>query len=568
MVRSPAALIPESTVVREHLLELRGLAAELLPDDAIAELDDAIARLGHAACNVAVLGEFKRGKSTLVNALVGHALLPTDVLPLTRVITVLRHGDRGRVLVQDPAGVEEERPFRDLRSLIAEPATPEAASVIVELPDDLLARGVRIVDTPGIASMSTDNTVATEAFLSRVDVALCVLAADQPLSAAERELAGSLLKRGSRLLFAVNKIDRIEADDRPKTLAFVADRLRDLTGSDADAICVSARTGEGVADLRARLIALADADLADVVARSIGALGATLATSAAHAARLQAAALRLPAEELEARASRLEDRVAALQRAHADTRDLLDRGVERALTTDVDQPLTRFATEHRAALEQDLTNVAATLGKCRPRRLATELDAWTDERIREEFRTLAPRYATAISHELRILESRHAAKIVDILNSVRAAAESALSTDLTAMPSVIGLRRPPAFTFRLEDPDDVLDQLIDAGRGLLPGALGRRLVMRAARERLVAMADRHAGRLRSTLAESVRDATHEHSDELDKTVEQACAAIRLAIARARESQADAHQLTEARLRDLRARERRCRELAVELSDDA
>jgi small GTP-binding protein len=565
MVRSPAALIPESTVVREDLLGLRGLAAELLPDDAIAELDDAIARLGHATCNVAVLGEFKRGKSTLVNALVGHAHLPTDVLPLTRVITVLRHGDRGRLLVRDPDGAEEERPFRELRTLIAEPTTPDAASVIVELPDDLLARGVRIVDTPGIASMSTDTTATTEAFLGRFDVALCVLAADQPLSAADRELTTSLLKRGSRLLFAVNKLDRIEADDRPKMLAFVADGLRELTGSDGEVIALSALTGEGVGDLRNRLIALADADLADVLARSTGALGATLATSAAHAARLQVAALRAPAEELEARASRLEDRLAALERAHDDTRGLLDRAVQRALATDVDQPLTRFAAEHRAALEEDLSGAAAALGKCRARRLATELDAWIDDRIREEFDVLAPRFAKRIGHELRILQSRHAARIAEILDSVRAAAESTLSADLTTMPVAIAVRRPPAFTFKLDDPDDALGRFIDAGRGLLPGALGRWFVMRAARERLVAMADRHAGRLRSTLAEGVRETMHDYGDELETTVDQACAAIRTAIAVARESHAEVHELTEARLHDLRVGESRCRELGAELS---
>ena len=89
MAHSTAAVAPTAGV-RERLVELRALAHELLPRDSLADLDDAIARLDGVRCNVAMLGEFKRGKSTLVNALIEHAVLPTDVLPLTAAITVVR----------------------------------------------------------------------------------------------------------------------------------------------------------------------------------------------------------------------------------------------------------------------------------------------------------------------------------------------------------------------------------------------------------------------------------------------------------------------------------------------
>jgi hypothetical protein len=89
--------------------------------------------------------------------------------------------------------------------------------------------------------------------------------------------------------------------------------------------------------------------------------------------------------------------------------------------------------------------------------------------------------------------------------------------------------------------------------------------MRSARERLLAMTDRHAGRLRSTLTEGVREATRDYADELERTVELACAAIRMAIARARESHAEADDLAQARLRDLATQQERCRALAAELS---
>ena len=568
MAHSSVAAVRPTDAVREYLLELQALADGLLAPDSLADLDDAVARLGDARCNVAVLGEFKRGKSTLVNALVEHALLPTGVLPLTAAITVLRHGARPRLVVRDTHGDEDERPFPELAGLVTdagEGGNRRVATVTVELPDDLLARGVQIVDTPGIGSIHAHNTTMTERYLGRVDVAIFVLAADQPLNAPERELIATVAESGARLLFAVNKVDQLEPGDRTATLHFVTDGLQALLGADPHVLAVSARTGEGVPALRQSLMALADSELGDVLARAGGVRGANLAGSAAHAARLQGAALRLPLDELRERARELETRLTELEHAHQDARDLLARGTERALAASVDEPLTRLAKDRRSALDDELSSVAAaTLGGARA--LAAELDAWIDERTREEFAALVPRYAHQISSELRVLESRHAARVTEILNHVQAAAQNALNTDLTTSPASAGLRRPPAFTFKLDDPDDMLVRLTAAGRALLPRPLGRRLVTRAARERLLAMTDRHAGRLRSALTERVREETREYGDELQAAVSAACDAIRVAVARAREDHADHHQATERRLSDLAAREQRCRELAAALQE--
>jgi hypothetical protein len=100
-----------------------------------------------------------------------------------------------------------------------------------------------------------------------------------------------------------------------------------------------------------------------------------------------------------------------------------------------------------------------------------------------------------ISDELRTLQSRHAARVGEILGAARTAAQAGLDTDLASFPVAAGLRRPPAFTFKLADPADALESVIASTRSLLPGTIGRRLVIRAAQERLIAMTDRHAGRL-------------------------------------------------------------------------
>lgn len=64
-------------------------------------------RLEAGRFDITVVGEFKRGKSTLLNALLGRPLLPVDVLPLTAVATEVAYGPE-RVVVHRLDGTIEE----------------------------------------------------------------------------------------------------------------------------------------------------------------------------------------------------------------------------------------------------------------------------------------------------------------------------------------------------------------------------------------------------------------------------------------------------------------------------
>jgi hypothetical protein len=88
--------------------ELIGGAGGFLAPMVIDELRAGRARLAQARFNLAVLGEFKRGKSTLINALPGRDVVPTGVVPLTSAVTVIRHGLRDRLIVRYRDGREAE----------------------------------------------------------------------------------------------------------------------------------------------------------------------------------------------------------------------------------------------------------------------------------------------------------------------------------------------------------------------------------------------------------------------------------------------------------------------------
>jgi ribosome biogenesis GTPase A len=122
-------------------------------DDDRAGLGVLRGRLWEGRLRVLVAGEAKRGKSTLVNALLGRPVLPMGVTPLTALATTVRHGhDEGATAVFRD-GRAESFPLSALGDLVTERGNPgncrNLASVTVVVDAPVLARGVELVDTPG-----------------------------------------------------------------------------------------------------------------------------------------------------------------------------------------------------------------------------------------------------------------------------------------------------------------------------------------------------------------------------------------------------------------------------------
>ena len=180
---------------------LQRLVALARRSDAAAIAADAEALATRIAENrfyVAVLGQFKRGKSTLVNALLGEAVLPVGVVPVTTVVTVIRHGEEraARVRFEDDHwhGVEPAT----LAEYVSEERNPGNQKRVVGIevfhPSPLLASGLCLVDTPGVGSVFSGATAATTSFVPHIDAALIVIGGDPPLSGDEAVLAESVSK--------------------------------------------------------------------------------------------------------------------------------------------------------------------------------------------------------------------------------------------------------------------------------------------------------------------------------------------------------------------------------------
>ncbi len=171
VVGAPAG--PDQEQLKEYSRLKRSLACQLrlfrdvlkkrgneLRDHQCQEL---MVKLAEDRFTFAVLRQFKRGKSSLINAIIRRDLLPTGVLPLTSAITVLKFVPKEQLVVEREGMLwPEVAPISQLAEYVTERGNPgnrnkKVTTANVEVPLPFLRRGLEFVDTPGVGSAITAN---------------------------------------------------------------------------------------------------------------------------------------------------------------------------------------------------------------------------------------------------------------------------------------------------------------------------------------------------------------------------------------------------------------------------
>lgn len=488
------------------------------------------ARVEAGRFRLAVVGQFKRGKSSLINALLEADVLPTGAIPLTAIATFIAAAPAAQLratFAQEPpqerAGLSEDDLREGLTELVTERANPrnERGVVQVEIGLDaaILQDGLVLIDTPGVGSTHLHNTEAAQASLPACDAALLVLSPDPPITEAEMQFLAQIRANAVALIVVMNKVDVVTDAERAEIGGFVRSVL-DEAGVHGDVLPVSSRqartaqaTGDaaalaesGIEALRARLADLVVDAQRSLLMRSASRKAAALVRELMFETAVLLKAVELPIAELEQRVEAFAVVGAAVKTDRIALADAI-AGERGRLLSFVDEIAARRAGEARRRLEEGLLKrtgreTAASGSDAlaeAPAVFEAALGAATDElqvRLRARLEPLQERSESLVERV-----RRSAAGLFDLAYHP---AERLMEVDL---------KRPPYWVDRQRE--TLLPTSVSALDPLLPRAVRLRRSQARAQAAIAEVVTRNVENLRWALRQAVEDVLRGFSRAID-----------------------------------------------------
>jgi len=180
--------------------------------------------------DVAILGQFKSGKSSFLNSLIGKPILPVGVIPVTTTITRLQYGKRERAIVRHFDGQQTDVDIGAIEEFISEaknPANQKNVEVVdLEHPSLEKYAGLRLVDTPGLGSIFKYHMETSENWLPEVGCALLAISSDRPLSENDLQLIRNLREHTPKIVLLLTKTDLLSQEQQKEVVHFFRTALR------------------------------------------------------------------------------------------------------------------------------------------------------------------------------------------------------------------------------------------------------------------------------------------------------------------------------------------------------
>ena len=536
------------------ILKLAELGLDFAPDEGkILFLKE---RLNEGRFHLAILGQFKRGKSTLLNAFLGEAILPTSVVPLTAIPTFVEYGQERKITIRyhDNRPPEEysnkslDEINKILEAVVTEEGNPENHLGVLQVeilhPAPILKHGVVLIDTPGIGSTFTHNTQATLNFLPQCDAALFVVSADPPLAEVESQFLQDVFPKVSQLFFIFNKIDYLNDREKEAAVGFFKKVLKQKIPSAEEypIFCVSARMGldskmsndpslwgqSGIDKVENRLVCFLLSEKTRTLLDALAKKSLDIIAAAIMKLQLQITSLKMPIEDLEKRLGLFEKELKNAERLKLSAQDMLigDRKRTLALLEEHAETLRKASEDHLTkAIDRSFSEMSN--GTVDEQKILDVLG----EEVTSFFEESAGRVSSLFTRLVASTLSPHQERADDLIALIRKAAADLFEIPFHAPDSseAFETKRRPYWVQRKRVPSlpvVVPEELIDK---LLPAkARKTRLKKRLVRQ-VEALTRQNVENLRWATLQNLNDAFQRFATTLDQRFEETINATHGAI---------------------------------------
>ena len=497
------------------LKELESLASESTSRTLLPQIDDEIDKLETSSFYLAVLGQFKRGKTTFINALLGEEILPTGILPLTSIITLIRFGERKKAEVVFLDNRRCTIGPTELRQYVSESENAKNEKKVhhVELayPSSFLKNGIVLIDTPGVGSIALHNTETTQGFLPRIEAAVVLLGADPPVTQVEFQFIDEIFSTVEKAFFLLNKSDVLSESDLADALAYTASALKSKLGSNSEVYPVSALAalkerkganvtgpyGSAIEKVKRTIESFLQKEKLHHLLRSSEKRFHRFIEELRFSIELQLKAIETPLNELQTKIGLFNQYATSLEtdgRRHIYIIDGEITLLRQRLSDKVDLKLHEEASKLQNAIE----NFSSKHSDMPSNDLLMSLDQEVTAMLISDFEKWRMPVQTEILESLRSIFGRAAEEVNELSRKINQHTAELFGISVKEFPSVELLPLKDEFSYRTKDDPLFID--VDTEKlssWLLPRALARRKVIRHVMKKTAEKVNINSGRVLS-----------------------------------------------------------------------
>lgn len=504
--------------------------------------------------NLVVVGQFKRGKSTFVNALLGDKILPTAVVPLTSIITTIRYGDNLKIDVFFNDGSSKEINPGELEEYATERGNPENIKNVREIciyyPSDYLKNGVILIDTPGVGSVYQHNTDVAYKFLPNVDAALFLVTVDPPISSNEFEFLKDVKGHAVKIFFLLNKVDYVSDEDLNEALEFTKKIIEKELGYEIDIYPISAKLAlegkmygdrskleeSGLPDFEMVLENFLMKEKGTMLLLSGAKKGLQLINEIAFNLELELKALQTPVEELLKKVEILQEKINKVHQEQKDMNYVLE-GETKNLFDRLNEEFSKFKEGKARDLEKRLDKFFEENKGLGSQELSKKMDEYVISLVIEEVDLWREKQIEHFEKSYKVITQRLAEKSKEMVDALLKTASDLFDMEFRPVSAIEALDPGGYFYYKTErESGFFLPKPANLIR-LLPGGMAKKIILNESKKHLEQQFDRQCGRVRYNLYEKLQNSFRRYKNNMDEYINALIEGMKKAIEKGTELKA-------------------------------